>query len=186
MQLCLWEAAPAPLAPSLYSCWFMDANTRGLPGCASREKVVGLHTVLGCSQGCPHVSAWNTLPQSCHPESSWHFCGHRWARPKLGHAPNANIRVWDTRELAPSPARYLGTRGVWKGRLSLREQLCTGFQKKTVGKSCDSLLIFIALRYTYVVYKHQLDLLGKIPKSGNWSLKNQPGHWNVAFLPQMK
>lgn len=95
-------------------------------------------------------------------------------------------RVWDTRELAPSPARYLGTRGVWKGRLSLREQLCTGFQKKTVGKSCDSLLILIALRYTYVLHKHQLDLLGKIPKSGNWSLKNQPGHWNVAFLPQMK
>lgn len=95
-------------------------------------------------------------------------------------------RVWDTRELAPSPARYLGTRGVWKGRLSLREQLCTGFQKKTVGKSCDSLLILIALRCTYVVHKHQLDLLGKIPRSGNWSLKNQPGHWNVAFLPQMK
>lgn len=58
--------------------------------------------------------------------------------------------VLDTEELAPAPVRGLGTRGMWEDRLSVREQLCTIFQKgKTVSKSSDSLLSLPALKNIY-------------------------------------
>lgn len=58
--------------------------------------------------------------------------------------------VLDTKELASSPVMGLGTRGVWEDKLSVREQLCTIFQKgKTLNKSSNSLLSLPALKNIY-------------------------------------
>lgn len=163
--------------PLFLQCWFMDANTRGAPGGSfPQEKDTGLHTVLGCSQ-------------SCLPESRWDSCGHCWA--KLGHdqkKKKISHQGLDKEKLAPSPARNLDSGWVWKGKL--RGQLCTGFQKKIVSKTCDSQKKphpHSTEIYVWVyIYIRQLDFLGKIPKSENqppkkpaWALKCciYPARW---------
>lgn len=79
-----------------------------------------LHTVLGCSQGCPTCL--------CHKAATLRAAG--------------------------SP--------VATGE---RDQSWDMIQKQTSATST------------------QLDLLGKIPKSENRPPKNQPGYWNIVFIP---
>lgn len=135
MELCLWEAAPAPLALSLYSCnadsW-MPTQEEYLDALFPQEKAVGLHTVPGCSQGCPTYLCHRAVtPRATGTPVATGEWDQSW---DMIQKQTSATRVWDKRELVPSPAWNLGTRWVWKGRLSLRIQFC----RRRLSKSHDS------------------------------------------------
>lgn len=85
--------------PLFLQCWFLDANTRGVPGCSfSQEKDVCLYTVLGCSQGCPTCL--------CHRAATLRAAGTPVATDEWDQSWDmiqkqiSATRVWDKRELA--------------------------------------------------------------------------------------